>query len=312
MATTKEFDSEGFDLDAVAASVKPPSTNGNEVDKGEFVYEIGGGASSRTEGGAETTADTSAVSPVAESERLKELGNAEFRTGNHLDACDYYTEAIEACPFGEGVGPTGDEVLKMRDEFEEAERERSLERHNHDIQRRRKRSAKSSDGDTENDDDDDEKDDGGSPAAAFVPPPHRHGPKLAVYYSNRAATNLHLGRNGDALDDCDVALLFNPTYVKALLRRCTAYERMEKTEEALRDARMAVEMDPKNAAARKNAARLQKIEDERLEQLKVETMGKLKDLGNSILGNFGMSLDNFNAVQDPNTGSYNISFGQGK
>ncbi|EAY78997.1 hypothetical protein OsI_34106 [Oryza sativa Indica Group] len=38
--------------------------------------------------------------------------------------------------------------------------------------------------------------------------------------------------------------------------------------------------------------------------------GKLKDLGNSVLGRFGMSVDNFKAVKDPNTGSYSISFQQ--
>ena len=37
---------------------------------------------------------------------------------------------------------------------------------------------------------------------------------------------------------------------------------------------------------------------------------KLKDLGNSILGNFGLSLDNFKTVKDPKTGSYNIQFEQ--
>lgn len=36
--------------------------------------------------------------------------------------------------------------------------------------------------------------------------------------------------------------------------------------------------------------------------------GKLKDLGNTILGKFGMSLDNFKAEKDPETGSYSIRF----
>ena len=40
------------------------------------------------------------------------------------------------------------------------------------------------------------------------------------------------------------------------------------------------------------------------------TAGKLKDLGNTVLGKFGMSLDNFKAVKDPNTGSYSINFQQ--
>ena len=42
--------------------------------------------------------------------------------------------------------------------------------------------------------------------------------------------------------------------------------------------------------------------------MKDEALGKLKQLGNSILGNFGMSLDNFNMKQDEKTGSWNIRY----
>lgn len=38
--------------------------------------------------------------------------------------------------------------------------------------------------------------------------------------------------------------------------------------------------------------------------------GKLKELGNTVLGKFGLSLDNFKADKDPATGSYSIKFQQ--
>jgi hypothetical protein len=40
-----------------------------------------------------------------------------------------------------------------------------------------------------------------------------------------------------------------------------------------------------------------------------EMMGKLKDMGNSLLGKIGLSLDNFKTEQRED-GSYNIAFSQ--
>ena len=44
------------------------------------------------------------------------------------------------------------------------------------------------------------------------------------------------------------------------------------------------------------------------EKEKAEMMGKLKDFGNTILGKFGLSVDNFQTVKDEKSGSYNIQF----
>jgi hypothetical protein len=48
----------------------------------------------------------------------------------------------------------------------------------------------------------------------------------------------------------------------------------------------------------------------RQDKMKDEMLGKLKELGNSLLGKFGLSLDNFKAEQDPATGGYSIKFNQ--
>jgi hypothetical protein len=69
-----------------------------------------------------------------------------------------------------------------------------------------------------------------------------------------------------------------------------------------------LEKDPSNRHARMEIRRLEPIVTEKREKMKEEMLGKLKDLGNSVLGHFGLSVDNFKAVQDPKTGGYSINF----
>lgn len=302
---------EGFDLDALADA------------DGEVIYELGGGAtSSPTEPLPTKPTSTSASSttqnncdaepsPTDKSEEFKAKGNENFKNRNYLDAIDYYTDAIEACP-----GMSGAEIIQLKAAHEEEEREKATQRYNRDTDRRMDRhkkdiKASATDGDEANSDINDKEDEDLAPKK-FVPPSHPYGKNLSVYYSNRAACLTHLQKYKDAIEDCDIAILVNPSYTKAYVRRMTCYEQTEQIEDALQDAKRALELSPSNRDIKKHVNRLQKLEDERMEKLKEETMGKLKDLGNSILGNFGMSLDNFKAQQDPNTGSYNISFGNNK
>ena len=277
------FSSEGFDLDAMKET-------GTEAD---VVYEIGGGATTVPEPKPKAKEQEEETDTA---EAFKQQGNDQFKQGNYLEAYDMYTEAINAC-----TGTfTAEEILGQRDAFLEAEREKALSRQSMEDRSRGKDKEEKKEAEKP------------KPIPQFELPPQPNGEKLAVYYCNRAATLIHMDRLDDAIKDCDVAVLLNPLYLKGFVRRSSAFEKMDNTDEALRDAKKALQLEPSNVALHRNVARLQKIEDARLEKLKAETMDKLKDLGNSILGNFGLSLNNFQAVQDPNTGSYSISFNQNK
>lgn len=71
-----------------------------------------------------------------------------------------------------------------------------------------------------------------------------------------------------------------------------------------------IELDPGCVEANAHITRLKPIVDERNERMKAEMMGKLKDLGNMILKPFGLSTNNFQLQQDPNSGSYSVNFSQ--
>ncbi|KAK6248162.1 hypothetical protein QUC31_019727 [Theobroma cacao] len=130
----------------------------------------------------------------------------------------------------------------------------------------------------------------------------------SICHSNRAVCFLKLGKYEETIKECTKALELNPSYIKALVRRGEAHEKLQHYEEAIADMKKILELDPSNDQARKAIRRLEPLAAEKREKMKEEMMGKLKEMGNSILGRFGMSVDNFKAVKDPNTGSYSISF----
>jgi hypothetical protein len=104
------------------------------------------------------------------------------------------------------------------------------------------------------------------------------------------------------------------------------------------DAKKALTLDASSKQAAANVARLEPAVHEKQEREKAEMLGskplisealasncnlqfflkkkftwsfcsgKLKDLGNTLLGKFGLSTDNFKINKDDNSGSYNISF----
>ncbi|XP_052864819.1 tetratricopeptide repeat protein 1 [Anopheles cruzii] len=132
----------------------------------------------------------------------------------------------------------------------------------------------------------------------------------AILYANRAAAKSKLDLKASAIEDCTKAIEYNPKYLKALLRRANLYEETDKLDESLEDYRKVLELDPGNGEARAAQVRLPPKIAERNERLKEEMMGKLKDLGNMILRPFGLSTQNFQMQQDPQSGSYSINFKQ--
>ena len=344
MTTNPTFSSAGFDLDALAEAL--PHTDGTKK-KEDVVYEIGGGAtrvSTTTSAQKEAEADTNKRTTNDNNEDdtntnvlqvaldLKEQGNVAYKAGEYSLAYDKYTAAIDATP-----GPfTGSDLWEHYKTWQQDANARARQALNErDVVKPSSSPDKdnntSSDGEENGDakpapnasdephsnDDDKSSDDDNN--TAFVPPTnHPHGTTLAVFYCNRAAALLGLERYQDAADDAQVSLWLHPTYLKAHVRASQAQERLGNSEPALQHAQKAVTVALADSTTsphtlrqlRQTAARLQRDHDQKMEQLKTETMAKLKDLGNSILGNFGLSLDNFQAVQDPNTGSYSISFDQ--
>lgn len=154
----------------------------------------------------------------------------------------------------------------------------------------------------------------------------------AVFYSNRGASYMHLKQWDNAIQDCTLSLEKSPTYVKALMRRAQAFEAQDadakkqidpadsfntekyttsRLEDAVKDLNEVLKIDPSFRPAIEMQRRLSNEIQQRQAQMKDEMVDKLKGFGNMFLNKFGMSCDDFKMQQDPNSGSYNMSYNPG-
>ncbi|KAM3135903.1 hypothetical protein pb186bvf_012032 [Paramecium bursaria] len=145
---------------------------------------------------------------------------------------------------------------------------------------------------------------------------------LCILNSNIGICLMRQEQNEEAINYFTKAIEYDPVFIKAYLNRAALYDKADKPDEALEgnfiqfqknfyflDYKEVDELQPNNIDIIRRKLELQKKVDELNEKRKTEVLTGLKDLGNTILGKFGLSLDNFKMQQSEN-GSYNIQFKQ--
>ncbi|GIY72086.1 protein unc-45 homolog B [Caerostris darwini] len=105
----------------------------------------------------------------------------------------------------------------------------------------------------------------------------------ATLLKNRAAAYLKLGEYHKVVKDTSAALEIIPADVKALFRRCQAYEKLEKYSDAFKDARAVNHLDPKNSAITPILTKLN-IKMQEIAKEQASTMNKVKTMFEYLLG----------------------------
>ncbi|KAL6076213.1 FK506-binding protein 5 [Balamuthia mandrillaris] len=148
-----------------------------------------------------------------------------------------------------------------------------------------------------------------SEALELAPEGH---PCRAAFLCNRSACFLKLEKHEKVVADATAALELEPRYMKAFLRRARAKESLDSPSEALEDYKKVLEIQPEEPAAKEALERLPSLIAAKQQREQQEMLNQLKDLGNSLLGKLGLSLDNFQLQQDEKSGTYSINFKQGQ
>ncbi|KAK6905193.1 hypothetical protein I204_08149 [Kwoniella mangroviensis CBS 8886] len=128
-------------------------------------------------------------------------------------------------------------------------------------------------------------------------------------WGNLAACYIAIKDDKKAVEACSEALKIDPKYIKGLHRRATANERigdLNALVAAKEDYTLLTTLLPPTSPLLPSIKRSlftlpEQIKVEEKKQMD-EMMAKLKDLGNSLLGNFGLSTDNFKFEKQENGG----------
>ncbi|OCB87120.1 hypothetical protein A7U60_g5855 [Sanghuangporus baumii] len=136
----------------------------------------------------------------------------------------------------------------------------------------------------------------------------------AVLNANIGACHVKLEEYKEAVKACTEALADDPSYIKALQRRASCNEKIgswSSLASAKEDYNTLLVILPPNSPQVGQTRRALAVLEPRIEEAQKretsEMMDKLKGIGNSILGNFGLSTDNFKF--EPNgQGGYSMNF----
>ncbi|KAH9486748.1 Tetratricopeptide repeat protein 1 [Psilocybe cubensis] len=135
----------------------------------------------------------------------------------------------------------------------------------------------------------------------------------AVLNANMGACFVKLGDHKEAVKLCTEAIRDDPTYIKARERRAASNDALNtwtsltSVQEDYEALLKLIDSPSQQSDIRRKLQLLKPRLEAAQKRETDEMLGKLKSLGNSILGNFGLSTDNFKF--EPNgSGGYSMNF----